>query len=491
LINDFNQTPEPFAVKSIALATAGLLLWLSLATPALALFTEVTISDEAEMGREFHEKITKMLPLVEDPTINDYVKSVVDRVVAAMPPQPFRVTTTVIRNGSMNAFAVPGGYVYVLTGLLLNLKTEDELAAVICHEMAHVSQRHVAKRMEDMELASLGAYVGLIAGAFLGSGGGDNSRELGQALMVTSQAGAATAFLVYTKANEVEADHVGMNYLVNAGYNPAAMAEVFKIMLDKRWGAATSSSLPSYLSTHPALSERIDYLHTRVKELPAKLMAQRADNDRFLRVQALVRGNLSDSTSSLAYFSSKKPAEFSCLDYMSEGMVLARVKKQAEAAQAFDKALSCGGGDPLVLREAGGFFFSQGNFEKATTLLQQALIRNPEDPLTLFYNARLLGEQKKYPQAISSMERVLKQVPKDSEVHYHLGRLQGESGDLFHAHLHLAYSAFYGRDEKQARFHYDKAASQARTPDQKAELKELDDLMHGRGPDQIGSGPKG
>ncbi|MGE4293518.1 MAG: M48 family metalloprotease [Desulfovibrio sp.] len=476
-------------MKSIALATAGMMLWLSLAPPAFALFSEVTIADEAEMGREFHQKILQMMPLVEDPSIVNYVKSVVDRVVGAMPPQPFRVTTTVINNGSMNAFAVPGGYVYVLTGLLLNLQTEDELAAVICHEMAHVSQRHVAKRMEDMELASIGSYVGLIAGAFLGAGGGENSHQLGKALMVTSQAGAAAAFLVYTKANEVEADHVGMNYLIKAGYNPQAMRETFTIMLDKRWGATTSSSLPSYLSTHPALGERIDYLGTRTKELPANILAQRADNDRFLRVQSLVRGRLSDPTSSQAYFNNMKPADFGCLDYMAEGMVLARVKKQAEAGQAFERALTCGGNDPMVLREAGRFFFLQGKFERATSLLQQALVRDPTDAITLFYNARLLGEQKKYPQAISTMQRVLKEVPKDSEVHYHLGRLLGESGDLFQAHLHLAYAAFYDKDDRQARFHYDKAAAQARSPEQKAELKELDDQMHGRPGDGPGDGP--
>lgn len=477
---DFNQTPEPFNVKSIALATAGLMFWLCLALPAHALFTEVTIADEAEMGREFHKKIMQMMPVAEDPMVVDYVNDVVDRVVKAMPPQPFRVTTTVIQNGSMNAFAVPGGYVYVLTGLLLNLETEDELAAVICHEMAHVSQRHVAKRMEDMELASIGSWVGLIAGAFIGAtGSGDNAKELGQAIMVTSQAGAAAAFLVYTKANEVEADHVGMNYLVNAGYNPEALPETFKIMLDKRWGA-TGSKLPSYLSTHPALSERIDYLRTRTKEMPQNLLAQRADNARFLRIQAIIRGRISDPTASLAYFTSKKPEQFSCLDYMAQGMVQERLKKQAEATQSFDRSLTCGGSDPLVLREAGRFFFKNGDFAKAAPLLQQALIRDPKDAITLFYNARLLGEQKKFPQAISTMERVLKEVPEDSEVHYHIGRLLGESGDIFHAHLHLAYAAMYNRDRKQARFHYDKAAQQARTPEDKEELKTLDELVKSR-----------
>jgi predicted Zn-dependent protease len=464
-------------VKHLALITAGLMLWLSLASPAQALFTEVTIADEAEMGREFHQKISKSMPLVEDPMITDYVRGVVQRVVDAMPPQPFRVTTSVIRNGSMNAFAVPGGYVYVLTGLLLNLKTEDELAAVISHEMAHVSQRHVAKRMEDMELATIGSYVGLIAGAFLGTGGGDNSRNLGQALMMTSQAGAATAFLVYTKANEVEADHVGLTYLVDAGYRPQAMAETFEIMLDKRWGMTGNKSLPSYLSTHPAIAERIDYLRTRTKELSPQVLKQRADNSEFLRVQAVIRGNLSDPTATLAYFESKPTGEFSCLDYMAHGMVLSRVKKKAEAAQAFDRALACGGNDPLVLREAGGFFFRNGNFEKAEPLLKKALVRNPRDPLTLFYNARLLGEQKQYEQAISTMRRVVEEVPHDAEVHYHLGRLLGESGDLFNAHLHLAYAAIYNHDTKQARFHTDHATGLARTPDQKQALEQLTETM--------------
>ncbi|SKA72036.1 Putative Zn-dependent protease, contains TPR repeats [Paucidesulfovibrio gracilis DSM 16080] len=463
--------------RHLTLTAAFLALVLGLATPAMALFTEVTVADEAEMGREFHQQIVKSMPLVEDPMITGYVEDVVQRVVDAMPPQPYRVTSTVIRNGSMNAFAVPGGYVYVLTGLMLNLKTEDQLAAVICHEMGHVSQRHVAKRMEDMELASIGSYVGLIAGAFLGATGGENNRNLGQALMMTSQAGAATAFLVYTKANEVEADHVGLTYLVDAGYRPQALAETFQIMLDKRWGMTGNKSLPSYLSTHPAMSERMAYLRLRTKELPPKALAQRADNSRFLRVQAVIRGNLSDPTASLAHFNSMAPGDFTCLDYMSHGMVLARVNKQAEATHAFERALECGGNDPLVLREAGGFFFRSGQFDKAEPLLKKALVRDPTDALTLFYNARLLGEKKQFPQAIKTMRLVLKEVPRDAEVHYHLGRLLGESGDLFAAHLHLAYSALYGHDIGQAKFHGKRAEGLARTPDQKERMEELKEEM--------------
>ncbi|MEF2146279.1 MAG: M48 family metalloprotease [Desulfovibrionaceae bacterium] len=470
-------------MKSLAaiLAVLALTLILTLAwgNKAHALFSEVTISDEAEMGREFHQKITKMLPLVEDPMVENYVKSVVDRVVQAMPPQPFRTTTTVIMNNSMNAFAVPGGYVYVLTGLLLNLETEDQFAAVICHEMAHISQRHVAKRMEDMQLASIGSWMGIIAGAFLGTSGGDSTREAGQALMTVSQAGAQAAYLVYTKANEVEADHVGMNYLINSHFQPDAMPQTFDIMLNKRW-VGNNSHLPSYLSTHPALSERIDYLRARVAELSPAVQAQHTDNTRFLRVQAVVRGRLSDPTVSMAYFNNIKPQDMTVLDHMAHGMVLARIKKNTEAAAAFEQALAKADNDPLILREAGRFFFMQGDFKRAEQLLQKALIRDPGDILTLFYNARLLGEQKHYAQAIPVMRKVLAEVPEDAEVHYHLGRLSGESGEYFEAHLHLAYAAVYDRDKKQALFHKGKAYGLATSPAQKEEMEKLEEAFKSR-----------
>jgi predicted Zn-dependent protease len=408
----------------------------------------------------------------EDPVINDYVKGVVDRVYEAMPPQPFRVTTAVIRNQSLNAFAVPGGYVYVFTGLLAQLETEDQLAAVIGHELGHVSQRHVIDRMSKMESVGYLSLLGTLAGFVIGTTGNSNTSEMGQALVVGSQAAGAAAYLTYTQENERQADHVGLQYLVAAGYNPWGMPQTFDIM-GKNQFRGRSSKLPGYLRTHPQTAERSAYLSDRIRNMDEDVRSRKDTTEKFLRVRAVIRGRMSDPVWAEATLAAIPEEKRICVDHMALGMAQARLKKTADARASFERALGCGAADPLVLREAGSYYFKEGDFDRARQFLQKALVMNPRDIYALYYNARLLGEQGEYPEAIKYMNKVREQLKTDAEVHYHLGRYLGASGDLFHAHLHLAYAGVYGNDPKQAQFHTKKAEALADTPDKQAELEEL------------------
>ena len=119
------------------------------AVPAQAFFFGgVTIKDEKEMGHKFDVMIRANMPIVEDPEVSQYVNQIVDRLVKKIPPQPFNFKAAVILHNSLNAFAIPGGYVYVFTGLIMNMEKEEELAGVLAHELAHVTQHHVASRLE-------------------------------------------------------------------------------------------------------------------------------------------------------------------------------------------------------------------------------------------------------------------------------------------------------------------------------------------------------
>jgi len=473
----------------VAFAVAVCLL---VPAPALALFGGISVADEIEMGKKFDETIRKQMSFIDDPEIVIYVKGVVDRVAATLPPQPYPIRSAVVANNSMNAFAIPGGYIYIFTGLILGVEDEAQLAAVIGHELGHVTQRHVAKRMEQMKFISIGSLVGVVAGALLGSGGGTSTANMGQALAVGSMAGAQSAYLMYTRENEREADNVGLGYLIKAGYNPNAMPATFEIMNKQRW-FMSGDSIPSYLSTHPGLDERIDYLRERIRHLPADVVARDYQRDKFLRIQTILRARMSSPETALAYYDSKAKGKLSCLDMAGRGIALDRLKRQHQAVQAFAEALACGPDDPLVLREAGMFYFNQGNMTKAAPYLQKAAILNPRDAMSMFFTARIMAERKDYPGAISLMKRVRDQVPEDAEVRYHLGRMLGESGDIFGAHVQLSYSSFYGHDSKKAQFHMDKAKSLAANDQQKRELEALQQTIGGpgKGPGKDGGGPGG
>ncbi|MDD4649498.1 MAG: M48 family metalloprotease, partial [Desulfoplanes sp.] len=117
-----------------------------------ALFGEFTISDEAELGRKFNVMFRAHFPLIEDPEVVDYIRDLTLSVVKVMPPMLFPITINVVRDTSMNAFATAAGYVFVFSGLILNLDNEAEVVGVIAHELAHVSQRHIAQSIEQSQI---------------------------------------------------------------------------------------------------------------------------------------------------------------------------------------------------------------------------------------------------------------------------------------------------------------------------------------------------
>ena len=150
------------------------LILLAFPCPVHSGFGEFTIRDEQELARKFDLIIETRFPVVHDTRITGYVQALVDRLVAAMPPQPFPIKVTVVQNVALNAFASAAGHITIFTGLIANMDDEDELASVIAHELAHVSERHIAKSIEKSQLVGAGSLRGILAGVLVGSqGGGD------------------------------------------------------------------------------------------------------------------------------------------------------------------------------------------------------------------------------------------------------------------------------------------------------------------------------
>ncbi|MFH1915116.1 MAG: M48 family metalloprotease [Pseudomonadota bacterium] len=440
---------------------------------------KLTIRQENEMGRNFDRIVRAQMPMVGDTYITEYVDRLVKTVVEAKSPMPFRITSAVIANPALNAFAIPGGYIYIFTGLIQDVTSESQLVGVIAHELAHVSQRHVASRIERQGKVALLSMAGLLAGVFLGVAGNNSAAKVGQALMVGSQGAATAAMLNYSQEDEREADQVGLNSMVKAGYNPKGMPETFEIMLKNRW-FDSGSQMPTYLSTHPGLSERISYLTDRIKRMPETFTERQDDNTTLVKVQMLVRAKMSPATTAMAYWDDKNITTYTPIDHVGRGIVLERLKNREAATRSFEQALRLDGEDPIVVREAGIFYFKAGEFAKATPYLQKAVIKGPRDALALFYMARLQAESKQYAQASANMRRVLELVPEDSEVYHHLGMILGESGDTFGGNLNLAYASVYSSNMRKARFHAQQADQSAQTDAQREELKALHAAMDER-----------
>ncbi|MBC17151.1 Peptidase M48 Ste24p [Pseudodesulfovibrio profundus] len=468
-------------MKRLSIIFAPLLALLLIVTPAVSahasiLPKKITIRDENEMGRNFDRLIRMQMGMVGDTYITDYVDTLVQRIVAAKRPMPFTITSAVVANPILNAFAIPGGYIYIFTGLIQEVESESQLAGVIAHELAHVSQRHMASRLEKQGKIGMLSVAGMLAGVFLGMAGGGDAA---QAVMMGTQGLAHTAMLKYSQDDEREADHVGLNSMVKAGYNPEGMPQTFEIMMKNRW-FDSGANIPSYLSTHPGLTERISYLNDRISRMPPAF-GEREDNDALLkRLQPMVRAKMSPANTALAYFNNKPKAEYSAMDYIGLGIAHQRLKDNKSALASFQKALEMDANDPLVSRETGIFFFKTGQHDKAFPYLQKAVIQNSRDALGLFYLSRLQADAGQSDRAIANMKKVLDLVPEDAEVHQHLGRMLGQSGDVFSGNLHLAYAAMYSGNIKKANYHAVQAEKDAKSDEQKKRLEDFQNTLKER-----------
>lgn len=434
------------AVRRV-MALLVLLLFLAaqlVAVPAQAFFFGgVTIKDEKEMGHKFDVMVRSNMGVVEDPEVSLYVNQIVDRLVKTLPPQPFNFKAAVILHNALNAFAVPGGYVYVFTGLIMNLEKEEDLAGVLAHELAHVTQHHVASRLERAQFVTLGSLLLAIAGVAVGGSSGG-------AIAVGALGAGQSAMLNYSRIDETEADQIGLQYLVAAGYPPQGMVDGFKVLRQKSW--MSGANVPTYLSTHPAIGDRINGLQARIQGMGKSVQGRTQDNKRFTRVKTLLWARYGDEQAAQQRFSGKDG-----LSCMGRGIVLARINRVNEANKAFDEALAASPNDPLVLREAGAFHYRKGDMSRADGLLRQAMRLDPRDYMASFFYARMLDETGRQAQAAQYYKEVLRYVPEDAEVHEAYARSLGKTGDSAGAYIHMAYSALYSNNKKQAERFFNQA----------------------------------
>lgn len=432
---------------------------------------EFTLKDEKELGDKFNVLIRSRLPIVQDPEIAGYAGDIVKRLSKSMPPQPFPFTVSVIRHNAINAFACPGGYIFVHTGLILAMDNESEVAGVIAHEMAHVTQRHIAGRIENSQYMTLLSLVGMLAGVFLGGQGS-------AAAMAGSMAAAQSAMLNYSRNDEREADQVGMNYLTKTGYSPQGMVSAFEILSRKQW--LMGSDIPSYLSTHPGLAERVKDMNQRVARLPSSRQTQKDDNTRFLRVQALIRARYSDPAPAAQAFGKQMNGPNRCNALMGMGILMARQNRVNDAARYFDDALACAPDDQLIVREAGRFHYTKGNKDRGAALLSKAVAMNRDDIMALYFHARNLGDTGKTQEALRSAKEILRKVPDDAEVHELIARLHADSRQMFLANLHMAYNGLYANNKRKCKQFRDQAEPLAKSQQEKQALELFDELYKER-----------
>lgn len=231
----------------------------------------VSEAQEIEMGTQYDKEVVATIGLYPDPALQRYIQDLGTRLAATSERTKLPWTFRVVDDPAVNAFAVPGGYIYVTRGILAHLNSEAELASVVGHEIGHVTARHTASQLSKQQLAGLGLAIGAIASSTIERYAGIASQALG------------VLFLKFSRDDENQADQLGLRYVQRANYDPRQMPQVFRMLERVSAAQGGGGRLPEWLSTHPNPANRLERINTQIKALPQDFSGTIVNRDGYER----------------------------------------------------------------------------------------------------------------------------------------------------------------------------------------------------------------
>jgi predicted Zn-dependent protease len=368
---------------------------------------------ERRIGESIMREIRFREPqYLDDPEVTDYLQTLGARLAqhAAGARQDFEFFA--MRDPTINAFAMPGGFVGVHTGLLLAAESESEVASVLGHEIGHVTQRHIARMLGQQQQMQLPMLAAMAAAILLGA----SRPDLAAGATAAVQAGAIQTQLSYSRDFEREADRVGFQALEGAGFDVHAMGSFFEKM-QRSMRIADDGSVPGYLRTHPLTTERIADVQNRAASLPYR---QHLDSPEFQLVRAKLRAASGDARSAVEFFQGSVREK----RYVSEAAArygfasaLLRARRPKEAQAEFERARAAGAAGPMVETLAARIRTALGDRAGAATLLGEAHARFPHSRPLLYAHAEALQESGRNEQAQALLTDALRVHPRDPRLH--------------------------------------------------------------------------
>jgi beta-barrel assembly-enhancing protease len=447
--------------KILTVLMIGFLLNSLFYTPCRA----ITIAEEEELSREFMKVLFNRLKLVKDPYIINYVDTIGQSIVKELPPQPFSYNFYVIDSDVYNAFATPAGHIFIYRGLMEAMETEDELAGILAHEIAHVQCRHISDKIDRSSKINIATLAGLAAGLLLGISG---SETAAQAVSIGSMAASQSLVLAYSREDEIQADKIGLENLKRAGYDGTALMTTLNKIRSKRW----FDDIPNYLATHPAAEDRIAYIDAwsqNQQDLPSQGATQG-----FKKMHARLLALYGNQTMAMTHFKNavRKNPEDALASY-GYGLVLARSGFRSDAVAHLQNALEKNPLDSSILGELGRIYFLDGRLSDALTILEGSIGLYENDPETLFYLGRTKMELGRLSEAVSIFNKIIADHSDYEQAYYFLGESYGKLKNFTDAHYYLGIYYEKRHDPKNTFFHLEKALENAKDPDRKREIENL------------------
>lgn len=442
--------------RLLPLLCAGLMLPWAAWQPALALAqtanelpaigsgadSTLTLDDEYQIGLSVVRGLRDQGLVLEDPESDDYIQALGIRLASQIPDSRQRFKFFVVRDAAINAFALPGGFIGVNQGLITAAANEAQLAGVLAHEISHVTQRHIARALQAQGRQGMASAAALLAAILIGMATG--SSDAAQAGIAIAQGTAMQQQINFTRANEYEADRIGIGLLASAGFDPNAMPDFFET-LGRRTGLA-GIGVPELLRTHPVTSNRIAESRDRAAQLRPAIAVQTQTWSFFReRVRVLggpMQGDLRGYYAALADTRALSPAQ-------RYGEALAQLVngERTKAVATLRELATAQPDSPMLQAALGQALVADGQPAEAIALLRRALAISPRNiPLTVRYAEALLraGEAKEAHTVLLDLFNNVPPTPEQirltalaassagdtADAYYYMGEYHIASGDL-------------------------------------------------------------
>ena len=401
--------------------------WLAAAAILLAprAFAQQTLPDlgggdfaiSPQLERRIGETIVREIRFrepsyIDDPEAEDYLKNLGNRLAAANPAIRQDLEFFVLRDYTVNAFALPGGFVGVHTGLLNTAETESELASVLGHELAHVSQRHIARMLSQQQQMQLPMMVALAAAILLGR----SRPDLAAGAAAAAQGAGIQSQLSYSRDFEREADRIGLQTLEDAGFDVRAMPAFFEKM-QRATRVSDDGTLPGYLRTHPITTERIADVQNKAAAMPYR---QHADAVEFYLVRAKLRADGGEAPEAVASFESAlREHRYSSEPAAHYGFAeaLVRAGRVKEASRELERVRAGGVESPMLETLAARIKLAAGDKAGAVSTLAQAQKRYPDSRAVAYAHIAALQDAGQNDAAVAALRQAITQYPKDSRLY--------------------------------------------------------------------------
>lgn len=392
----------------------------------------LSAADEREIGESIMRDIRSDPEYIEDPEIAGYAQTLGQRLASASPVSRRHFEFFVIRNPQVNAFALPGGYIGIHSGLILTAQTESELASVVAHEIAHVEQRHMARMVDKQNQLQIASIAGLALAILAAS----SNPQVAQAAAITSQAAPLQAALSYSRDFEREADRVGFQILEDSGYDVHGMPTFFERM--QRSTRLYENNAPGYLRTHPLTSDRIADMQNRALE---SRFRQIRDSVEFGLVRAKLRSEAGTPEEALAFFrdvlKDRRFADEAAVHY-GYAAALVRAKDPEAAAAEISAARRAGLRNPMLETLAARVKLASGDRAGAIAILTAARTQYPDNLGVSFDYADALLSSGRAQEALKVLVQLIKETPHDPRLREMQARAYSQLGKRAEQHRALA-----------------------------------------------------